>query len=137
MWGYPNTELAVRDWLRTKESLVSLLNGTGQIELVADPVLPCVSLYRAGGTTDSMIPLDRAVIRFDCWGTERSRAAAMNLQVALVDCLSAMASEPLGEDVFGYNALIESVLWVPDEGGRSRYVVTALVTTRSLTALAV
>lgn len=136
MWGFPNTELAVRDWLRSQASLTDLLGGTAKIDLDPDPTLPCVVVYRAGGTTDAYVPLDRALLGFDCWGTERSRKAAMDLQVALTNCLSGLASEDLNSEVFGYSALVESVLYAPDAGGRHRYVVTALVTARRREALA-
>jgi hypothetical protein len=136
---YPNTELAVRNWLRGKQSLTSLLTApaatrglqaTALVDLDPHPELPCVVVYRAGGQTDANLPLDRAVLGFDCWGTSSSRKSAMDLQVALLGALTGMASEPLGPDVYGYHALVQSALWSPDPGGRSRYVVTAVVTAR-------
>lgn len=136
---FPNTELAVRNWLRTQQPLIALLTApaatrglqpTALIDLEPHAELPCVVVYRAGGQTDANLPLDRAVLGFDCWGTSSSRKSAMDLQLALIEALSGMASEPLGTGVHGYHALVESAVWAPDPGGRSRYVITATVIAR-------
>lgn len=134
---FPNTELAVRDWLRARPDVTDLLESTNRVDLEPHTDLPCVVVYRAGGTTDPYLPLDRAILGVDCWGTTRSRMAAMNLSVAVSTALTNLASENLNDDVFGLTALVESVLYAPSPEGRHRYAVTTVVTARSLTALAV
>ena len=81
-------------------------------------------------------PRDNAVMSFDCWGTSTSRMAALDLADALCDDLYAMAQEPLNDSVYGYGAQIASTIWMPDTGGRSKYVVTAVVSARKATSAA-
>lgn len=71
----PDSEGAVRGWLRTKSPIVAL---TADRQLFAmpkkdRPVLPMIVLYRIGGTADGF-STDHPQIIFECWGENKYEA---------------------------------------------------------------
>lgn len=117
----------MRDWLRTRTALLGeLSNDTRRIDLDAPSgTKKYIVLFRDGGSPDRNVPLDLATITFHCYGP--ALGAAVALQLALIDELSSMSSEPLNDSVYGRGADILSSYYLPD-GTTPRYVVTALVT---------
>lgn len=130
---FPNAEVAVRDWLRGQDPLLTVLGQPSTIDLQPDDTLPCLVVYRAGGRPDPYVPLVNAAMSFDCWGPgqSRSRGKSMEIRDALLGVLWSMAAVTLAPGVRGDGAQIESDLWFPDPSGRARYVVTAMVQLRS------
>lgn len=135
---FVSTERAMRDWLQTRTELLSLLsNDKRRIDVERPKFNPASSIvvFRIGGQPLRNVPMDRALLQFDCWAG--TRGAALRLQEALCGVLYSMALEPLTEGVLGHDAEITSIFYAPGESaGAERYVVTALVSaTRRAAAL--
>jgi hypothetical protein len=135
---FVSTERAMRDWLQTQTELLSLLsNDKRRIDVERPKFNPASSIvvFRVGGAPLRYVPMDRALLQFDCWAG--TRGAALRLQEALCGVLYSMASTPLTEGVLGHDAEISSIVYAPGEApGAERYVVTALVSaTRRAVAL--
>lgn len=135
---YVSTERATRDWLQTQSPLLSLLsNDRRRIDVERPKFNPASSIvvFRVGGAPLRYLPMDRALLQFDCWAG--TRGAALRLQEALCGVLLSIASTPLTEGVLGHDAEIQSIVYLPGEAaGEERYVVTALVSaTRRAAAL--
>lgn len=129
---FPDTEGAVRTWLKTKTEITSKV-GTrvffGYPE--GTPATPLIVLARVGGAPQrSEAPVDVALLQFDCWGTGRNKAQATDVMLALVGVLESMqAGVTLDSTTRGFGSAVESSPWLPEPtSDQARYVVTAVVT---------
>ena len=121
-----STEAAVREYLRSRTGLMGLLNNDPKrlnMEWTGDARASRVNLYRAGGSQDSYVPIETAIITFHCYGTTRPAAADLADAVALeMRRVRTSPDSPLR------SARVESLNWLPTSDGVARYVVTTVVT---------
>jgi len=131
---FGDIESATKAWLAAGP-VAALVTAAGRTNVylampLAAPV-PSLILSRVGGAPSarSDIPIDRARISFDCWGT--SRAIAQTLSARLISELDMLAPRG-GYTVLGVTlaaAEILSWIWLPDpKADTARYVVDALIT---------
>lgn len=131
---YGDVESAVKAWAMT-QPIAPLVTAAGRTHIymampIASPV-PSLILSRVGGGVrpTSELPIDRARISFDCWGTSRTQAGT--LAQTLVTALDELGPNG-GYTVGGVTlAVAEIVLWtwLPDpKADTARYVVDALIT---------
>ena len=131
---YGDIESAIKAWAMTGP-IAPLVTAGGRTHIymampTASPV-PSVILSRVGGgiRPASDLPIDRARISFDCWGTSRAQAQA--LSATLVTELDNLAPNG-GYTVGGVTLAVAEIIlwtWLPDpKADTARYVVDALVT---------
>lgn len=134
---YPLAELAIRDWLRTRPALLTLLSGDARrIDLTPDPLLPCIGMYRAGGAPMPGVPVDRPSMAFQCWGpggaaaTNATPMSALRLSTALVAEIMGMGGRQMLPGTYALDGDVLSSYWNPGAGDRPRYVVNANIALR-------
>lgn len=118
-------EADVRNYLRTDETLMGLLNDDEKrvnMEWSGDARASHVTLFRAGGNMNAHYPHDYPVVVVHCYGSTRPAAADLSEAVALSMRRLSQADAPL------LSASVESVNWLPTPEGVARYIVTTVVT---------
>lgn len=137
MSDWPDVEGALRTWLRADAPLTALVGARvffGVPRKATDSSYPLVTVQRVGGGQDlSEVPIDRALIQFDVWGTDAEsggKARAWAVVNALRSRLETMRDRTvLNPEVDAFGAEVLSVVWSPDPADdRPRYSVTAEVT---------
>jgi len=129
----PDTEWSLREWLRAQLPTIKVWfdvpSGT--------PTFPLITLGgRIGGAPDQI--LDHPRMSFSVWGGPggNGRKLSRTAMSALVELLNSAENIPLDADTFAYGAVVDSVLWLPDESDPdnriARYVVDASFTVRSI-----
>jgi hypothetical protein len=119
-----SVEQLTRDYLRTDETLMGLLNGDEKrlnMEWSGDLRASHVTLYRAGGNMDDYLPHDHPVIAIHCYGSTRPAAADLAEASALAMRRLTQADDPL------LSASVESINYLPTPEGVARYVITTVV----------
>lgn len=125
----PQTEFAVRDWLRTVPSVLALVGNDVRridVDYSGSPDLTHVTMFRSGGALPEMLPFDDAVMTFLCWG--KGRGSALTLATTLAETLRSTREVPLNSSAYLRGARVESLFWNPSDDGIPRYAVIALVT---------
>lgn len=125
----PDTEYAVRQWLRTFGDAVV---GEAVFFGIPDEVpSKFVTLGRIGGGPSSgTTPLDGARLSLSAWGTSKKEAG--DIARALVDIFNAVEEEDIGNGVHVYGANVDLLLWQPAaDTGRPRYIVDVTVHART------
>lgn len=125
----PQTELAVRDWLRTVPSLVTLVGNDARkidVDYSGSKDTAHITMFRSGGMPSVWVPLDEAVMTFLCWA--KGRGSALTLATTLVDTLRDTRETALNADAWLRGSTVESINWAPDSDGTPRYAVIARIT---------
>lgn len=134
---FPDAEMSFRDFLRAQTSILAALEARGgssdDIDLDPSKALPCVVVYRAGGRPDPYVPVTKAAIGLDVWGTATgSRLSAMEILKPLLGVLwSIKAQTVLVPGVVAMSWTTESASWFPDPSGRPRYTILGVLQYRS------
>lgn len=128
----PDAEGVVRAWLRG----VDLGPATGRVFFAVpqDPVLPLVTVARAGGAADDDLPFDSPTVIINVWSDTKKQAAAVARLViaALRSCSGARVEDDDGTPAWLDGAwALTGPTWLPDDEARkARYAVTANLTLR-------
>jgi hypothetical protein len=134
---WPDTEGALRDWLREQPSLQALVARRVFFGVPRNArQWPLVTVQRVGGAEDiSEAPVDRALVQIDVWGEidgsgNGDKAGTTAVVNALRSLLGSVKHRtPLNATVDALGVTVAGVAWVPDPADdRPRYVVTAEVT---------
>lgn len=131
---WPDTEGAVRDYLRGHTDVTAQVGTRVFFSIPDQPTWPLVVVRRvAGGDDTSEAPLDQAVIQIDCWAAGRNKQQATDVVNAVRQALYELrGATALNDDVVGYGARIDSIVFLPDPADdRPRYALTAQITTRA------
>lgn len=139
MTAFPDTEGAVRAWLRSAPDVSALVGQRvffGVPKGATEATFPLVVVQRVGGGDDpSEAPVDIALVQLDCWGgiddSGNGRKAQATALVNAVRSAAADLRSPITPipNVVLHGVNVESVVWLPDaDNDRPRYVVTAEVT---------
>ena len=125
----PQSELAIRDYLRTVPSILALV-GNDARKIDADysggKDATHMTMFRAGGAPSQWVPLDDCVMIYMCWG--RGRGAALALATELADTLRRTREVALNRDAWLRGSTVQATNWTPDVDGQPRYSVTAIST---------
>lgn len=143
----PDTEGAVRSYLRAHADVAAVVTARVWFAMPNTPTFPCVIVTEIAGTDDtSEAPLDQSMLRIDCWGSlhgngnpDKAAATAVRLAVrqALYD-LRTPADVVLGEEpdevtVRLAGAFVQSTTYLPDPtDGRPRYSIVTNITAHRL-----
>ncbi len=132
---FPATEMAVRDWLRTRPSLLELLsNDSRRIDVEPHPSAACIAVHRVAGRSVRNLPIDYASLSWHCWspaGTGASRMTAQRLSVALQGEIESLQSPtPFNADTIGLAGEWLGSYYSPGQGDRHRYVVNGNIAAR-------
>jgi hypothetical protein len=120
-------EAEVRDYLRTDETLMGLLNGDEarvNMDWNGNVQASHITLFRAGGNVNSYYPHDYPVVVIHCYGSTRPAAADLAYEVGRAIRDISAINTPL------LDASVESIVYLPTTEGVARYVVTTVVTAR-------
>ena len=135
--AFPDTEGALRTWLRSQTSITALVGQRvffGVPKRATETTVPLLTVQLVSTIPEtSDAPLDRALIQIDCWGSiDTSGNGQKATATSLVNTVRALLHSitqptPMGTvTVFGCN--VESVTWLPDPANdRPRYSLTAEV----------
>ena len=118
-------EMGIRDMLRTKTELLSLLaNDTRKIDLdYTGNARTYIVFYKAAGGMSRYVSTDDGIYTFHCYGA--SRHAAMSLATALAGVLHAVDSEAYN-GTYLYHAEVLNTYYQPDNTWE-RYIISARV----------
>ena len=130
----PDTEWAIREWLRTELAGIKSWFGTPK----GSPSYPYIEIVgRIGGAPDVYTPLDNPRVSFACWGGPGGggRELAVNAMRDLVELIHDTEATLLDPETFGYTGTVDSILWTPDDSdpdnSLARYIVDATFAVRS------
>jgi hypothetical protein len=132
-----DSELAIRDWLRTQTSpTVKVWFDMPK----GDPSFPLITIGgRIGGAPDQYVPTDEPRISFQVWGGAMPGQGRQNAIAALGELVTALESVTglaLNASVYAYEARVDSMLWLPDDSDPdnvlARYVVDTTWLIRSV-----
>lgn len=125
----PDTELAVRDWLRTVPAVTSLVGNDSRridVDYSGSKDLTHITMFRSGGAPAEFLPFDDAVMTFLCWG--KGRGSALTLATTLAETLRSTREVALNANAYLRGCQVASTFWNPDEDGTPRYAVIARIT---------
>lgn len=120
-------EAEVRDYLRGRDEVMSLLNGDVRrlnLEWSGNTSATHVTVHRAGGSILDYVPIDAPAVVLSCYGSTRPAAAELAGLIAHAMREVSMRDLPL------CSAAVESMNWLPTAAGVPRYVVSTVVTAR-------
>lgn len=120
-------EEQVRDYLRTVEPLMALLNDEDKrvnMDWTGDVRATHVTLFQAGGGPDVYLPIAQPTVTIHCFGSTRPAAARVASEVELAIWRLTGVHAPL------LSGEVLSTVYVPTADGVARYVVTTSVTAR-------
>lgn len=134
---FPDTEGALRSWLREQEQLTDLVAKRIFLGVPTNATFPLISIQQVGGGPQAgEAPVEDALIQFDCWAYGReghwNKVQLAEVKNVLTGLLQAMNNVALDSSTTGYGAKVLSVVATTDQpDGRPRYIVTAQVTART------
>lgn len=129
---FVDVEEAMRRWLRTHALLTTALSGRvyfGTPE--GNPTTPFVTLARIGGAPQlGEAPVEDVRVSFTVWSGNKKTSS--DVARALVQALHQMNNETLSDEVHGYGATVDSVLFLATDVKYPRYVVDSTITVRGI-----
>ncbi len=136
MMTFAPAEVTVKDWLATTTvaPLVVAPDGTTAIynAMPKPSPVPSVILFQVSGGPIAAkdLPEQQCRIQMDCWGTTRTEARNIALQIcAELDNLQRTVG-PIVNGVYLAATTVPVVRWLPDpDSDTPRYIVDALITT--------
>lgn len=139
--SYPDIEGGLRTFLRADTGVIAAtadVQGAASVWFgipkgATEDYFPLITIMRVGGGDDaSDIPIDRALLQIDCWGSlhtngNGNKASATTLVNAVRSALRAVRRRTeLATGIYAFGFNVESSIWLPDpDNDRPRYVVTA------------
>lgn len=132
---YPDTEGAVREWLRTRG--LPLVGEHVYFGIPTSKPAEFVTIGRIGGgpVAGSLLPLDVARLSLTCWGSSKKKAS--DIANAVVSEVRAIEATPFTSGVVGHGGEVDSVLWQPAaDTDTPRYIVDVTITAQALDPVA-
>lgn len=132
MSDWPDTEGAVRTWLRNQTGVQAVV-ATRIYFGVPKPTAtyPLVTVQRiGGGPTAGDAPVDAAMLQIDVWGDKHANGNGNKAGCWTVSAAVLAALEVVNDTLIATSVRaainVESVIWAPDPtDDRPRYVITA------------